>query len=421
MKILTKIVASTLITAFLCTSAAAQNIIDDEDTLRFRLKNEMRRADKPSAGNNRHIYAWVQGGMIDFNTRYYNDVVGVEGGAYYIYKLGARNDMSTRFYLDGHDSFGLALGAVKIKPTENIKIKIGRFGTDYGYGSIPYNVPLLASASNRTAPVISEGVLGYWAVTPNVDLWAMWRSRVFTAFDAENGVRDEGVYNVNSGYYDKRRARSFLAVSWHDDVSRYSLGTSVQKDVSNQIQGLIERRYNLDNGYGLKGELLGYYVRLDGESRSSTQYNQTPLVSGRFSWINPKGSIFASAGYLQHAISGTAVDTDLGYPFALSIDRNKEDMHAWQFGVNYAITPQLSVLVAPFYTNGYESHRRDVKIIGLGILGGVGYKVTSGPLKGMNMFLAADRARENRVGSALGDRLNYWDIKMTMQYDFTLK
>lgn len=421
MKIIKDSVTILLVTASLCTSVAAEKIIDEDDALRFRLKNELRRADKPSAGDARHIYAWVQGGMVDFNSRYYEDFIGVEGGAYYVYKLGARNDMSTRWYLDGHDSFGLALGAVKIKPSDNIKIKIGRFGTDYGYGSLPYNVPLIAGASNRTLPVISEGALGYWAITPNLDIWSMWRSRVFTAFDSETGVRNEGVYNVNSGYYDKRRARSFLAASWHDSVSRYSLGASLQKDVSTQVQGLLEQRYPLAEGYAVKGELLGFYARIDGKSRSATAHNQTPMVSARVSWINPKGSIFASGGYLKHAISGTAVDTDLGYPFALSIDRNKEGMQAWQLGVNYAMTPQLSFTLAPFYTHGYESHQRNVKVIGLGILGGVGYNVDSGLLKGMNIFLAADRARENRAGSALGDRLNYWDIKMSVQYDFMLK
>ncbi len=39
----------------------------------------------------------------------------------------------------------------------------------------------------------------------------------------------------------------------------------------------------------------------------------------------------------------------------------------------------------------------------------------------MNFFLAADKGREKRDGSALGDRLNYWDVKMSIQYDFMLK
>ena len=62
--------------------------------------------------------------MLDFNSGYYSNIIGVEGGAYYVYKLGARADMSTRWYLDGDKSFGFALGAVKIKPSENSLLKL---------------------------------------------------------------------------------------------------------------------------------------------------------------------------------------------------------------------------------------------------------------------------------------------------------
>lgn len=75
--------------------------------------------------------------------------------------------------------FWLCPGAVKIKPSENSLLKLGRFGTDYSYGSLPYRIPLMAGSSQRTLPTVSEGALGYWALTPNIDLWGMWRSRVF--------------------------------------------------------------------------------------------------------------------------------------------------------------------------------------------------------------------------------------------------
>ncbi|ECH2928556.1 hypothetical protein FOV05_10390 [Salmonella enterica] len=48
-------------------------------------------------------------------------------------------------------------------------------------------------------------------------------------------------------------------------------------------------------------------------------------------------------------------------------------------------------------------------------------RIEEGPLEGMNIFLAADKGREKRDGSALGDRLNYWDVKMSIQYDFMLR
>lgn len=239
--------------------------------------------------------------MLDFNSGYFSNIIGVEGGAYYAYKLGAHADMSTRWYLDGYDSFGLAPGAVKLTPTENTLLKIGRFGTDYGYGSLPWRIPLIASSSLYTRPAVSEGVLGYAALTPNIDVWMMWRSRVFQHTDASTGVRDEGDFNSETGKYDIHRSRSFLTASWHNDTGRYSLGASVQEDVSRQVQGIVEQRVPLANGYSLKGELIGFYARLEGLSRSTTQPNETAVVSGQLTWGAPWGSLFASAGYVQHA------------------------------------------------------------------------------------------------------------------------
>lgn len=53
------------------------------------------------------------------------------------------------------------------------------------------------------------------------------------------------------------------------------------------------------------------------------------------------GSVFGSGGYLRHAMNGAVVDTDIGYPFSLSLDRNREGMQSWQLGVNYRLTPNL--------------------------------------------------------------------------------
>lgn len=34
----------------------------------------------------------------------------------------------------------------KNKPSENSLLKLGRFGTDYSYGSLPYRIPLMVEA-----------------------------------------------------------------------------------------------------------------------------------------------------------------------------------------------------------------------------------------------------------------------------------
>ncbi|GAB7262773.1 hypothetical protein DZJ_14260 [Dickeya ananatis] len=199
-----------LVSGTLAVQAAEIN--DNEDSLRIRLKNDFRRADRPSAGAaSRDIYGWVQGTMLDANTHYYSDFIGAEAGGYYVYKLGAKARWSTRGYLADYDSFGLASGAIKLKPTDNIYVKIGRFGTDNGYGSLPYRVPLIASGSTRTMPTLSEGVIGRYDVDKNIDIWAMYRTRVFLWPDAAVGVRNEGIYNSATGRYDTKRARSFFS------------------------------------------------------------------------------------------------------------------------------------------------------------------------------------------------------------------
>ncbi len=49
----------------------------------------------------------------------------------------------------------------------------------------------------------------------------------------------------------------------------------------------------------------------------------------------------------HHAMNGAVVDTDIGYPFSLSLDRNREGMQSWQLGVNYRLTPQFTLTFAP--------------------------------------------------------------------------
>ena len=61
------------------TAQAANAYVDTSQQLRLRLKNELRRAHKPSAGTNDEIYAWVQGLMLEYDSGWLNDWLGVEG------------------------------------------------------------------------------------------------------------------------------------------------------------------------------------------------------------------------------------------------------------------------------------------------------------------------------------------------------
>ncbi len=71
-------------------------------------------------------------------------------------------------------------------------------------------------------------------------------------------------------------------------------------------------------------------------------------------------------------------------------------MQSSQLGVNYRLTPQFTLTFAPIVTRGYESSKRDVRIEGAGILGGMNYRVSEGPLQGDEFLLAADKGRKAR-------------------------
>lgn len=415
-------IAICLVLATASSSVFAVQLNDNDDGIKIRLQTDFRDAVKPSAGKSGNdIYAFVEGGLIDFNTHYYNDMIGVEGGTYYVKRIDADSDQSTRFYLNGTDSFGFSLGALKLQLTPDVKFKLGRFGTDANYGSLPYKIPLIDETSQRTLPTVSQGALGYFAVSDSFDIWTMWREKVFTWADSASGVHDEGVTSSITYQIIKKKPRNFIAGSWHNDSSRYSLGVSYQDDVSTQYEMNIEKTFNKNSTHFVKSQFLAFYGEINGLSKNISAPNSTQLYTGQITYGMPWGNFFGAAEHNQHALSATAINTDIGYPFSLSIDRNKEDMWSFQMGTNYTINRQWSVMLSPFMTNGYESWTKKVPINGYGVLLGTNYRVMDGSLKGLNLFFATDRAHESREGSSLGDSLKYWDVKMIARYDFLIK
>ena len=82
------------------TAQAANAYVDTTQQLRLRLKNELRRAHKPSAGTNDEIYAWVQGLMLEYDSGWLNDWLGVEAGGFWVQRLDTDDNMHTRWYLN---------------------------------------------------------------------------------------------------------------------------------------------------------------------------------------------------------------------------------------------------------------------------------------------------------------------------------
>ncbi|MGL5486440.1 MAG: hypothetical protein ACRDC6_09145 [Shewanella sp.] len=399
--------------------------ISKENELRIRLKNDFRRADKPSAGAGRQIYAWVQGGALDFSSAYFpvdteHDIfLSVDAGAYYVYKLGARGDMSTRSYLQSdYQSFGLTLGSVKLN-YGNSFLKIGSFVTDTSWGvknDLPYSLPLIDATTVRTLPSISEGALAYVPLTENIDSWWFYRTGQFNYYNPDAKIRKEGFFSPPD---DLERHPSYIgAISYGGESGRYSIGIRAQEDVATSFMLKADSsKFDLaNNNDKWMWQLMTFYGVLDGKSQEQPDiiYDDTTAISGQVTYFTGDWSFYANAGYLSH--KQTAIDTDLGFPYSLSIERNHEGMQSYQVGATYQALDNLTVFVAPIITDGYESQKRDIKVKGKGVNVGMIYK----PLSNLTWVLMADRMYEDRDGSSLGDKLDYWDIKSVITYDFTL-
>lgn len=402
---------------------AAQTWFDDDEAMvRLRLKNDLRRADKPSAGNDNEISAWVQGMMAEVDTGWLNDFVGFDAGYYYVAKLHAPEDKTTRWYLDDHSSFGYWLAAAKFRYEDYVKLKVGRFVTDQSYGALPYYVPLINSNSNRTLPTASQGALLYLHPHQNLDLWCMWRDQVFTPTSAlQGGMRKEGVYNSKTGDYDEEHPRSFFAFSVYNDAHRLSGGISYQDDVSTQVMVNLDNSWKLDSGNKVSTALRYFGAQTNGDGtqvfRDGGMADDTDLYTGKISYTTQYGTVYTAVEYMTHATNGSFIDSDVGFPNSFSMDRNHEGMFSIEVGYILPVTSELSLMLAPIYTNGYEDHSREVDIEGYGINYGVMYKAKSGPLEGLDIKLFGDWCMERRDGSQLGDRLHFWDVKLTVQYD----
>ena len=79
------------------TSAYAAQLADDEAGTTHQTEKRITQLISPVWHGKRYLRMGT-GGLLDFNSGYYSNIIGVEGGAYYVYKLGARADMSTRWY-----------------------------------------------------------------------------------------------------------------------------------------------------------------------------------------------------------------------------------------------------------------------------------------------------------------------------------
>jgi len=394
--------------------SASPKVIADS-ALNLRLINEYRNADKPSASapNGPEIDAWTQGMLFDFKSGKVADVIGIESNLYRVQKLSADPDKSTRWYLDDHDSFNLGGVAAVLDFASWAKFKVGRFGTDAGYGSLKYPVPLIHTASQRVMPTMAEGVL-WQGDFDQLHLYAMYARAYSGGFITE--WTDEYAYDQD------KTPRYNLAGVWDTGSLQFMLGAQHQQDTLNQYMTRGSYTWAVSETAKMKAEGLGLYARTTGAASdvlSAKGLDDTYLATAKLSYIYDKTTLFAGVGQTGDKLPNRALrlDTDYTFPFDLSIDRNLQDMLSLQAGVNYNVLPTTTLGVALLTTDGYEDYTKAVTVEGKSVNFSVMHMVNSGPMKGLKAMAILNNAKEYREGSALGDTLNYYDVKLRVSYD----
>ena len=394
--------------------SASPKVIADS-ALNLRLINEYRNADKPSASapNGPEIDAWTQGVLFDFKSGKVADVIGIESNLYRVQKLSADPDKSTRWYLDDHDSFNLGGVAAVLDFASWAKFKVGRFGTDAGYGSLKYPVPLIHTASQRVMPTMAEGVL-WQGDFDQLHLYAMYARAYSGGFIIK--WTDEYAYDQD------KTPRFNLAGVWDNGPLQFMLGAQHQQDTLNQYMTRGSYTWAVSETAKMKAEGLGLYAHSTGAANdvlSVKGLEDTYLATAKLSYMYDKTTLFAGVGQTGDKLPNRALrlDTDYTFPFDLSIDRNLQDMLSLQAGVNYNVLPTTTLGVALLTTDGYEDYTKAVAVEGKSVNFSVMHMVNFGPMKGLKAMAILNKAKEYREGSALGDTLNFYDVKLRVSYD----
>lgn len=256
----------------------------DDASLNLQLRNEYRNADRPSASGDYgpKIDAWVQGFLFDFESGQVADTVSLNAGLYHVEKLLANPNRSTRFYLDGHDSFSIPYANLAFDFSEKAHITIGQFGTDYYYGSLDYLLPLVDESSVRTVPSLRQGAF-YEGRFNQLYLYGLYSTRKAGGYDAE--WTDEGrtyfTFNEDGSMNILIDESAFYAVGglWENDQSQISLTLSYQEDVANQVMSRGSHSWlNEDDAY-FKLEYVAYMPRPQGIPKPAKGFMMTPSES----------------------------------------------------------------------------------------------------------------------------------------------
>lgn len=410
----------------LAVQPAAADFLGDSD-LDLKLRNEYRHADRPSAKPplGPGVDAWVQTFLLDYRSGKLAETVGAEAGFYRVEKLRADPDKSTRAYLDGHDSFDLTTAALTLDFGDLAQFKVGRFGTDYRYGSLEYPVPLVHRYSQRTVPSLTEGALWRGDIG-DLHLYGLYSRAHAGGYKTEWVDETTSLDGLAIGEWREDEEPSYsLAGVWDKSPLLATLGIRHKQDHSTEYMGEVQRTFEFEDDHRLEAKGKLYYADMQGATvsrlKETSRLDNTHVATGQLTYSYDDTRLLASLGHVGNKLDGwTQIDTDLTYPFDLSIGRNHHDMLSGQVGAFQSITPTTTLGAALVVTRGYESHREEVEIEGVGLNLAVFHTIPAGPLEGLKISAFFNRAQEYREGSELGDKLDYYDIKIKTEYAFDI-
>lgn len=264
----------------------------EDSSLDVKLRNEYRNAERPSASDGVYgpkIDAWVQGFLFDFESGQIMDTVSIQAGTYHIEKLRADPEKSSRFYLDGHESFTINYANLSLDFGDWANIKIGQFGTDYRYGSLEYQIPLIEYSSVRTVPSLNEGVF-YEGTFDNFHLYGMYSQKYAGGYYQEwtdEGFRTDIKLAPSGDKYlievDKKPNYAIAGV-WDNEKTMLSLGASYQEEMSWQVMSRGSHTWiDPEKGF-FKAEYVGFYAQPIGWSQDNNVDDDTYAVSGQLLW-----------------------------------------------------------------------------------------------------------------------------------------
>lgn len=412
-------VTSAVVTTAQANTALSSDFFSDS-SLKMQLRNELRSAERPSADApyGPEIYAWVQGFMFDFSSGKINDTVSIDAALYHVQKLDADEDKASRFYLDGHDSYTIGGANVNLHLADWAQFKIGQFGTDYFYGSLDHYVPLIDNSSNRTEPTMAEGIMWRGDMGNNIHLYGMFTTKEAGRYKKE--WTDTGLL-----FTDEENPTYNLAALWQTKTSNLKFGWQGMEDHADQYQMEAGHTWGLPDNSKLRVESRFYYAKTKGLTKEfslqNTESDDTYVASAIAFWMKDNWTFNAAMGKAGNKLNAlTDIDTDIGYVFDLSIDRNGQDMFSWQVGALYKLTPEWSVGAAVTVTDGYEDYTKSVEQEGLGGTLMLFHNIKEGKLKGLSTSILYSYAEEDRVGSVRGDKLDYNDLMVKVHYPVDL-